>query len=93
MERYFFGLFIHLFIHFLGVAVCRCLFSQSRIRHPKAQAAVRRLKAAAKVYLSKLRLLAAAAAADQAVQAAAGSFSSPSFFGFFFFLPLFFPFG
>lgn len=80
MERYFLGLFIHLFSHFLGVAVYRCLFSQSRIRHPKAQAAVRRLKAAAKVYLSKLRLL--AAAADQAVQAAAGSFSLPSFFIF-----------
>lgn len=53
--------------------------SKSQIRHPHALAAMQRLKPAAKVYLSKLRLL--ATLADQDVQAAAGFF-------LFFLLPL-----
>lgn len=50
---------------------------QSQSRHPKASAAMQRLKAAAKVYLSKLRLLAALAVLaepDQASKAPAGFF-------------------
>lgn len=65
----------------LGAAL---LIPQSQIGHSKASAAIQRLKAAAKVYLSKLRLLAAtAAAADQAVQAAAAGFFS--FFAVYFY--------
>lgn len=61
---------LNLFIYFFILSGMALFIPQYQIRHPKVSAAMQRLKAAAKVYLSKLRLL-AAAAADQAVQAAA----------------------